>query len=299
MNASACNRRTFLHQGSCYLLAGGAAIASADKLFAADSKAVPAVRFGMMTDMHHADKNMRINRYFRKTLEKLEAAAAELKKAKPAFVIELGDFIDKAPEVEVELGYLKQVKQAFSKLPGDKHYVLGNHCVDTLTKDEFLGVVGQEKSYYSFDQGNIHFVVLDACFLKDGTPYGRNNSRWNDANIPQHELDWLAQDLKQSNKPTIVFIHQRLDSEDGYAVNNAPAARRVLEQSGNVLAVFQGHYHRNDHTLINGIHYCVCRAMVEGDAEHNGYSVVDVFADGTIKLDGLVDQKDYHWPAPR
>lgn len=296
MNNLACNRRTFLHRGSCYLLAAGAGLASAEKLIAADEKLKPQVCFGMMTDLHHADKDMRINRYYRKTLEKLEAAAAELKKAEPAFVVELGDIIDKAPEVEVELTYLKQVQKAFAKLPGDKHYVLGNHCVDTLTKEEFLGVVGQKKSYYSFDEGGIHFVVLDACFLKDGTPYGRNNSKWNDANFPQEELDWLAKDLKQTNNKTIVFMHQRLDTEDGYAVNNAAAARKILEDTGNVLAVFQGHSHKNDHKLINGIHYCVHRAMVEGgEVKDNGFSTLDVFADGTIKLTGFYDQKNYDW----
>ena len=298
MDPLACNRRTFLHRGSCYLLAAGAGLSSAEKLFAADSEPIPAVRFGMVTDMHHADKKMRINRYYRKTLEKLQAAAVEFKKAKPAFVVELGDFIDKAKEVEVELGYLKRIHQDFCKLPGDQHYVLGNHCVDTLTKEEFLGVVGQEKSYYSFDQGGVHFVVLDSCFLKDGTPYGRNNSRWNDANFPQEELDWLAKDLKQTKNKAIIFVHQRLDTEDGYSVNNAEAARKVLEDAGNVLAVFQGHSHKNNHQLINGIHYCVHRAMVEGGEEKdNGFSTLDVYKDGTIKLTGFFEQQGYEWQA--
>jgi len=284
MKPHACNRRTFLHQGSCYLLAAGAGIASVENLLAARPETQAAVRFGMVTDMHYADKATRGSRHYRKTLQKLEAAAAQFKKANPAFVVELGDFIDRAPEVEVELGYLNRIQRDFAKLPGDKHYVLGNHCVDTLTKEEFLGAVGQDKSYYSFDEGGIHFVVLDACFLKDGTPYGRNNSRWFDANFPQDELDWLANDLKQTNNKAIVFMHQRLDTDNNYAVNNAPAARKILEDAGNVLAVFQGHSHKNDHQLINGIHYCVHRAMVEGgDEKDNGFSTLDVFADGTIK----------------
>ena len=296
MKPLACNRRTFLHRGSCYLLAAGAGLASTQKLLAADAK--PAVRFGMVTDMHYADKDTRGSRHYRKTLEKLKAAAVEFKKAKPAFVVELGDFIDRAPEVEVELGYLKRIHQDFAKLPGDKHYVLGNHCVDTLTKEEFLGAVGQEKSYYSFDEGGVHFVVLDACFLKDDTPYGRNNSRWDDANFPEHELDWLAKDLKQTRNKTIVFTHQRMDTEGAHAVNNADAARKILEEAGNVLAVFQGHSHKNDHKVINGIHYCVHRAMVEGGQEKdNGFSTLDVFADGTIKLTGFFDQKNYEWQA--
>lgn len=292
------SRRALLHKGSCYLLAAGAGLASTSKALASLAQVKSAVRFGMMTDLHHADKQTRGSRHYRKTLDKLARAGAEFKKTRPAFVVELGDFIDRAPEVEVELAYLKRIHQAFAKLPGDKHYVLGNHCVDTLTKEEFLGTVGQAKSYYSFDQGGVHFVVLDACFLKDGKPYGRNNSRWNDANFPQQELDWLKQDLKQADRPTIVFVHQRLDTENGYAVNNAAAARRVLEEAGNVLAVFQGHSHKNDHKVINGIHYCVHRAMVEGAAEKdNGFSTIDVFKDGKIKLTGFFDQESYAWQA--
>lgn len=294
MDPMTLNRRSFLYNGSRYLLAAGVGLSAVPQVLASQDK--PAVRFAMMTDLHHADKQMRINRYYRKTLDKLKAAADELKKAKPAFVVELGDIIDKAPEVEVELAYLKQVHLAFSKLPGDKHYVLGNHCIDTLTKEEFLGVVGQDKSYYSFDKGGVHFIVLDACFLKDGTPYGRNNSRWNDANFPNEELGWLAKDLKQTGNKAIVFVHQRLDVDNGYAVNNAGAAREILEDAGNVLAVFQGHSHKNDHKVINGIHYCVHRAMVEGgEADDNGFSTIDVFADGTVRLKGFYDQQDYDW----
>ncbi|MGB1124021.1 MAG: metallophosphoesterase [Phycisphaeraceae bacterium] len=296
MDPLVCDRRTFLRRGSCFLFAAGAGVVSPQALRAAEAK--PLVRFGMVTDMHYADKQTRGSRHYRKTLEKLEAAAAQFKKAKPAFVVELGDFIDRAPEVEVELAYLERIHKDFSKLPGDKHYVLGNHCIDTLTKEEFLGVVGQEKSYYSFDEGGVHFVVLDACFLKDGTPYGRNNSRWNDANFPQEELDWLVEDLKQTKHKSIVFLHQRLDVDNGYAVNNAAAARKIMEDAGNVLAVFQGHSHKNDHKIINGIHYCVHRAMVEGGGEKdNGFSTLEVLQGGTIKLTGFFDQKDYEWKA--
>ena len=94
-------------------------------------------------------------------------------------------------------------------LPRDRHHVLGNHCVDTLTKEEFLDRVGQERSFYSFDVGGYHFVVLDACFRSDGQPYGRKNFEWTDANIPAHEVEWLEADLASTSRPTIVFAHQR------------------------------------------------------------------------------------------
>ena len=89
-----------------------------------------------------------------------------------------------------------------------------------------------------------HFVVLDACFRSDGQPYGRENSEWTDANIPGVEAEWLRADLKQTPHKSVVFVHQRLDVEPPLGVKNASEIRRVLEESGKVLAVLQGHYHQ-------------------------------------------------------
>ena len=62
------------------------------------------------------------------------------------------------------------------------------------------------------------------------------------------------------------------------------------------MAVFQGHSHQNEVKTIKGIHYCVHRAMIEGSGEeNNGYSTVDVFADGTIRLTGFRKQQTYKW----
>lgn len=63
--------------------------------------------------------------------------------------------------MEAELVYLKQVGEVFSKISAPKHYVLGNPCIDMLTKDEFLVGVGKRESFYSFDVQGGHFVVLD------------------------------------------------------------------------------------------------------------------------------------------
>jgi alkaline phosphatase len=211
-------------------------------------------------------------------------------------VVELGDLIDAADSVETEQSYLKRINREFSAISRDRHYVLGNHCVDVLAKDEFLGGVGREESYYSFDSGGVHFVVLDACFRSDGKPYGRKNSKWTDANVPAEELDWLKDDLKRTDKKAVVFAHQRLDVANDHGVRNAAAVRTVLEGSGKVLAVFQGHSHRNDYREIAGVHYCTLVAMVEGSgAENSGYTTVDVRADGSITVTGFRRQKGYKW----
>lgn len=285
------SRRAFLASGSLLILG-----AAGSKLAAAAEQARPQVRVGLITDLHHADKPASGSRHYRDTLAKLSEAAKQLSADKPDFTVELGDFIDAADAVETELGYLKQVHEVFSSIPGPKHHVLGNHCVDILTKDEFLTGVGKKESFYSFDVGSFHFVVLDSCFRGDGKPYGRKNSSWLDANIPGHELEWLRADLKATDRKVIVFAHQRLDDAKAHAVKNAPDVRNILEASKKVLAVFQGHSHKNDLQQISGIHYCTLVAMIEGAGlENNGYSTMDLLENGTIRVTGFRKQANYDW----
>lgn len=287
-------RRTFLQDGSLLLLGTGAVASQPSLLLADDTQR--RVRIGMVTDLHYADKPPAGSRHYRETLTKIAEAGEQFQKDKPDFVVELGDLIDAADSVEAEKKYLATINKEFAALPGDKHYVLGNHCVTTLTKEEFLEGVGQKKPHYSFDVGGFHFVVLDACFNSDGQAYGRNNFKWTDANIPEKHVDWLRADLKATTGKTIVFAHQRLDVKNDYGVKNAEQVRKVLEDSGKVQAVFQGHSHKNDLKDINGIHYCTLVAMVEGSgAENNGFSVVDVFDGGTIRLTGFRKQAKYEW----
>jgi calcineurin-like phosphoesterase family protein len=287
-------RRTFLQDGSLLLL--GSALASTPTLNLFAEEAKRRVRVGMVTDLHYADKPPGGTRHYRNTLAKLTEAAKQLTSDRPDFTVELGDFIDAADSVETELGYLKQVHEVFSSIPGPKHHVLGNHCVDMLTKDEFLRGVGKKESFYSFDVGGFHFVVLDSCFRSDGKPYGRKNSTWTDANIPGHELDWLRADLKATDRKVIVFAHQRLDDSKQHAVKNAPDVRNILEASKNVLAVFQGHSHKNDLQEISGIHYCTLVAMIEGSGpENNGYSTMDLLENGTLRVTGFRKQANYDW----
>ena len=284
-------RRAFLYNGALVLTAASVDTSS---VFAAEQK--PALKVGLVTDLHYADKPPAGSRYYRETPDKLAEAAEHFNRENPKFIVELGDFVDAADSVDAELGYLKRINGDFSAICKDRHYVLGNHCVYTLTKQEFLGGVEQKESYYSFDSSGFHFVVLDSCFRSDGEPYGRKNFKWTDPNIPDAEIEWLRADLNNTTKRTVVFAHQRLDVSNDYGVNNAAEVRKMLEASGNVLAVFQGHSHKNDHNDIGGIHYCTLVAMVEGSGDNNnGYSVMSLTSDGTISIAGFRKQSDYAW----
>ncbi len=284
-------RRGFLKNGTLVLTA----VSVGTQGLIADEDS-PRLRVGLVTDLHYADKTSVGTRYYRETLAKLDEAALQFEKEKPDFVVELGDLIDAADSVETEKGYLNTIDREFSAICKHRHYVLGNHCVDTLRKEEFLGIVGQEKSYYSFERGGVHFIVLDACFRSDGEPYGRKNFQWTDTHIPPAEIEWLKADLKANQLPVIVFAHQRLDVSTNHGVKNNAVVREILASSGNVLAVFQGHSHQNDLKEIDGIYYCTLVAMVEGSGKENsGYSLMEIEPDGTIHLTGFRKQRSHDW----
>ncbi|MEO6739065.1 MAG: metallophosphoesterase [Chthoniobacteraceae bacterium] len=283
------SRRAFLREG-VLCLAG----IHAGPLLAAEAEGKPACRIGLVTDLHYADKAAANTRFYRETLGKLEEGVQRFNAEQPAFVVELGDLIDKAASVEEEIAWLKNIEAVFAQTKAPRHYVLGNHCVATLTKKEFAAHTGAAQvSRYSFDQNGFHFVILDACFTADGTPYQRDNFDWKDANLPPDELAWLREDLARTQHPVIVFAHQRLDEKGPHSVRNASAVRTIFESSSKVRAVFQGHSHANDYQQIAGIHYCTLVAMVEGaGAENSGYAMLDIMPDASLRLHGFRRQQN-------
>jgi predicted phosphodiesterase len=295
-NSNYLGRRAFLKSGSLILGAIGLESFRPGDLWADDKRDACALRVGLVTDLHYADKPSSGNRHYRESIDKLAEAAKEFQRSKTDFVVELGDLIDSGDSAQAEQRYLQRINKDYAGLAKDRHYVLGNHCVYSLTKDEFLHCVERERSYYSFDRQDFHFVVLDGCFRGDGKPYGRKNFDWTDANIPAEQIEWFRSDLSRTDKKVIVFVHQRLDVADNYGIKNAREIRRALEDSGKVLAVVQGHNHKNDYSDIKGIHYVTLMAMVEGHgAENNCYSVMSISPSGTIGITGFHKQTSYVW----
>lgn len=277
------SRRSFLQR--CTLVLAGL---GAGDVRAAEPEAKPLLRAGLMTDLHYADKPPTKTRFYREALGKLDEAVAHFNREKPVFVAQLGDFIDQADSVEREIEWLKTMEQHYAALSMPRHYVLGNHCVGTLTKQEFAQHTQAPGGHAAFEQGGVTFLILDACFREDGTPYQRKNFDWRDANLPKAELSWLAAELDKASGPVVVFAHQRLDLDKAHAVRNAAEVRALLERSGKVLAVFQGHSHKNDYQQINGLHYVTLAAMIEGTGpENNGYAMLEVLPDSSLRVQGF------------
>ena len=254
------------------------------------------IRFGMVSDVHFANREPAGERFYQQSLAKVQEAIDRMNQEKLDFVIELGDFKDQdaVPNEANTLKYLTEIESVFQQFDGPTYHVLGNHDMDGISKLQFLERVENtdipdSKSYYSFNKKKIHFVVLDGNFTKEGKAYDHGNFSWEDAGIPEEEVNWLKDDLKSNKLPVIVFIHQMLDDSKNakQAVQNAAKVRQILEQSGNVICVFQGHVHEERYNLINGIHYYSVNAVVDGNGpENSAYMIVDVYKDRRLKIDG-------------
>ncbi len=286
-------RRVFL-KASAATLAGLAIAPLSCTLQIPPGRRRGTARFGIATDSHYADADTVGSRYYRHSLDKLTECVELMNAQKVDFLVELGDFKDQNnPPVEQRtITYLRAVEKLFQKFNGPTYHVLGNHDMDSISKEQYLTNVKNtnidpSKSYYSFDFNGVHFVILDANYRTDGIDYDHGNFDWTDANIPTAELNWLKHDLAATRRPAIVFIHQLLDDTGPVYVNNAADIRLILEQSGKVTAVFQGHHHEGSYSYIEGIHYYTLKAMVEGPGEeNNSYAIVEILPDSSIIITG-------------
>jgi len=262
--------------------------------FAGEPGSNTKVRFGIVTDAHYADNAPRGTRHYRESVAKMTECVKLMNDKKVDFLIELGDFKDQGdPASEMEtLNYLEAIEQIFRQFSGPRYHVLGNHDVDSISKEQFLtrventGISSLSK-YYSFDSNELHFVVLDANYMADGSDYDRGNFDWTDTNIPQTQLDWFKNDLAASSRPVIVFVHQQLDGKGSHSVKNADEVRQIMQESEKVIAVFQGHNHAGHYSCIEGIHYYTLKAMVEGSGDNNNsYAIVEVYDNQNIVVTG-------------
>lgn len=197
----------------------------------------PAVRFGVITDVHQdiiPDGPARIGAFVRA----MTAARAD-------WVIQLGDFC-------VPRDVNREFLAAWNAFEGPRHNVLGNHDMDDgFTREQAAAFLGMPARHYVFDAGAFLGVVLDG-----NDPGGKAGgyARY----VAGEQLAWLDRTLASAAKPVIVFTHQPLD--DDFGVENGAEVRTILERAeakhpGRVLATFSGHLHVDYLRVLGGLPY--------------------------------------------
>ncbi|MBV6511051.1 MAG: 3',5'-cyclic adenosine monophosphate phosphodiesterase CpdA [Ignavibacteriaceae bacterium] len=167
--------------------------------------------------------------------------------------------------------------------------VLGNHDVVPGSKSDEMSAAGFEEkfgpAYYSFNRGEVHYVVLDDVFWFSGYI----------GYIPDHQLRWLQRDLQHVEKGSRVVIfthipvycrqHERNDKKspsNSLVVTNREMLYRILEPYKTTIIC--GHTHESEYIQDGGcsidIVGAVCGAWwtsdICGDGTPNGYAVYEV-----------------------
>lgn len=277
-------------------------------LFADETGLAEPLRVGVFTDLHAHDTNNPIERLVMVNYKERLRACIDAMNAWPAdLMMQLGDYVNGRFVIGAAFGdparipgILEDAESIYAKFSGLRYHVIGNHDVQDLSKGEFLERVPMTATYYSFDAGANHFVVLDAQYNRKGEDCSRVFYVVQ-GNIPSFQLDWLEEDLAATDQPTIICVHQRLDVEydfrsGGPEIYNAEEVRALLEESGKVIAVFQGHDHDGAYSQIDGIHYVTFRALIDR-AEPTPPSWALVTLDPvnhTITIEGAGEQVSYH-----
>jgi len=253
----------------------------------------PVVRFGFITDCHYAAHIERNNFLkYPQGLRKVRAFAEAMNREGVDFVIEGGDFKDLGRTSAESVAYLDAVEAELARFDGPRYHVLGNHDHDNLSKQEFLAHVtnagAAARPYYAFVRGGVKFIVLDACYRPDGVAYCRGNFHWKEALVPDEELAFLKAELDSADGPCVPVLHQQLDAEDETCIRNAEAVRQVLERSGKVRFVLQGHLHEGSFREINGIGYYSGKSSMIRDAPaSNAFALIEIAADGRVRVNGF------------
>ncbi len=226
------------------------------------------MRFALISDVHLGPPAS-----YQGKLRKMTHLSEELVKAfvrrmrdevNPDVVINLGDVLeDESAENDRErYGHFVAMLREIGK---PVLHVAGNHDTINLTPAELCAMWGNtSEATYSEDHGGVHFAVLRTI-----------EHRRERIEMPADQIQWLERDLAATSLPSVVLMHHpasqmRLDGNrwfDGRPhlarVVERRALRTVIENSGKVLAVFNGHVHWNHLDIIAGIPYITLQSLIE------------------------------------
>ena len=225
------------------------------------------IKIAILTDLHTEivhDAERRIDAFIDKA-----------NKEEVDFAIQLGDFIQPpidgsydCPEDKVSPVMRNMLKKkglyfdrqqsllnSFGGLNCPLYHVLGNHDLDLYSKEEVMRFWGMPSRYYSFDMGEYHFVVIDANYIKDGedkVDFCRGNYvKWMFQGnepfpyVPEDELKWLEEDLKKTDKQTVVFSHEGLNDAFLNAINQREIFDILKNAPCGVRLCINGHKHQD------------------------------------------------------
>ena len=232
------------------------------------------MKIGIFTDPHYSSQKITCKtRYNSRSLQKIRDAYEEFAHSGCEAVICLGDLIDREADHDAEIRNLKEIAKVIQAFPMRTIIVMGNHDAFCFTSDEFYGILGDDCRPSPIQTEKNTLLFLDACHFTSGAHYAPGDTDWRDTCFPQTE--WLRSALSDSKSGVCILMHQNIDPciRADHCLSNADEIRRILEESGRVHQVYQGHYHPGCQSGAHGIHYITLPAMCEHE---DAYYIIDL-----------------------
>ncbi len=269
---------------------------SDNPVITANESQQPVLSIGLITDIQYCDCDTHINRYYRKSLTKLQEAVDEFNQKDVDFVVNLGDMIDR------NYRSFEPVLRRLSGLNMPIYHVLGNHdfAVDSNRLPQIPNTLGMKNRYYSLKKRNYRLIFLDG---NDVSTFGNapntkehalaleqlahlksknaaNAQDWN-GGIGEAQFKWLENELTTANEndeDVIILCHYPLFPA-GAAHNlwNDDQLKKLISKNSSIIAYFNGHQHKGGYAYAKGIHYVNFKGMVEGS--ENAFSIINIFQD--------------------
>lgn len=130
-------------------------------------------------------------------------------------------------------------------------HTMGNHDNDFQTRSDYDAAVKYVDqicpTYYSFNIGKVHYVVMDDI---DCSSYDGSTSRNYVKSLSAEQLDWLAKDLSHVDKttPVVVAMHAQVfyPTTSGFKIDHDPVNTQRLFDilDGYTVRFVTGHTHK-------------------------------------------------------
>ncbi len=184
----------------------------------------------------------------------------QMRSFQPDFIVHLGDIIEgtRCPEWTGKKQILL-AQQYLNNLNIPIYWVVGNHDLRSLTKEQFKKTLHLKKLNYVIDKKDYRFIFLDANYNKLNQSRQPHQNKYIRGHLPPQTLQWLEKQL-QTRKRVFVFMHQGLfpgkttptSQKIVKPIDNFREVRKLLEKY-RVDGFFNGHmevrsYHHEKYT---------------------------------------------------
>lgn len=201
-------------------------------------------RIGVVAEVHMRSE------YANSLVDELEWVADRFERDfEPDHVFVLGDVIQHGTSEAEDVRNVQRVADTFNDRSYPVTYLLGNHDVINLTRQDLESILGQERFYGTVTVGDNAFVYLDSALRNVETPSGM---------IGPAQLSFV-QDAVQRDEDVFLLVHHPIGDfdlsdnpwferfpEQAYLCDRKPLLE-IARQAPAVKTTVSGHIHKNEH----------------------------------------------------